>query len=154
MGLAIGKEGVNVNEVRRMDGIVSVEFEDHSSMFRVRAEVSRLVWASTRAWCHEGVCFTFFLRHKRRWPEQENDCSTQRTQSSSQETLQVGSVDNVSLFVMFHLYTHLSLLTTGKVIGKRGDIIQVILEKSKVNNVRVVGDEEAKQRNLDVTTQV
>jgi len=42
----------------------------------------------------------------------------------------------------------------GKVIGKRGDIIQVILEKSKVNNVRVVGDEEAKQRNLDVSLQV
>ena len=56
-----------------------------------------------------------------------------------------------------HTHTHftpLSLLTTGKVIGKRGDIIQVILEKSKVNNVRVVGDEEAKQRNLDVSAQV
>ena len=39
-------------------------------------------------------------------------------------------------------------------IGKRGDIIQVILEKSKVNNVRVVGDEEAKQRNLDISAQV
>lgn len=40
VGLAIGKEGSNVNDVRRMDGIVSVEFEDYSSMFRVRAEVS------------------------------------------------------------------------------------------------------------------
>ena len=96
VGLAIGKEGVNVDEVRRMDGIVSVEFEDHSSMFRVRAEVSRLVWVGTRAWCHEGVCFTFFLRHKRRWPEQESDCSTQKTQSSSQETLQVGAGDIMS----------------------------------------------------------
>ena len=30
----------------------------------------------------------------------------------------------------------------------------MILEKSKVNNVRVVGDEEAKQRNLDISAQV
>ena len=51
MGLAIGKEGINVNEVRRMDGIVSVEFEDHSSMFRVRAEVSWLVLG----WCYSSL---------------------------------------------------------------------------------------------------
>jgi len=106
VGLAIGKEGSNVNDVRRMDGIVSVEFEDYSSMFRVRAE-------------------------------------TQEALAKAKERLE---------------YTRDTVLIprnlAGKVIGKRGDIIQVILEKSKVNNVRVVGDEEAKQRNLDVSLQV
>lgn len=56
--------------------------------------------------------------------------------------------------VTFTSSTHTHTHTSGKVIGKRGDIIQVILEKSKVNNVRVVGDEEAKQRNLDISAQV
>ena len=39
VGLAIGKDGGNVNEVRRMDGIINVEFDDNTSMFRVRAKV-------------------------------------------------------------------------------------------------------------------
>ena len=39
-------------------------------------------------------------------------------------------------------------------IGKKGNIIQEILEKSRVHNVKVVGDEEARGRNLDVETQV
>ena len=39
VGLAIGRDGANVNEVRRMDGIMSVEFDDYSSMFCVKAEV-------------------------------------------------------------------------------------------------------------------
>ena len=50
VGLAIGRDGNNVNEVRRMEGIAMVEFDDYSSMFRVRAEVrfclqSSLNWA-------------------------------------------------------------------------------------------------------------
>ena len=40
VGLAIGREGSNVNEVRKLEGIVSVEFDDYSQMFKVRAKVS------------------------------------------------------------------------------------------------------------------
>lgn len=40
VGLAIGREGHNVNEVRKLDGILSVEYEDYTQMFRVRAKVS------------------------------------------------------------------------------------------------------------------
>ena len=50
MGLAIGREGHNVNEVRKLDGILSVEFEDYNQMFRVRAKVSEIV-------CVNGNCF-------------------------------------------------------------------------------------------------
>ncbi len=39
-------------------------------------------------------------------------------------------------------------------IGKNGNVIQEILEKSKVHNVRIVGDEEAKDRGVDVAGQV
>ena len=39
VGLAIGREGANVNEARRFDGIISIEFEDYSSMFSVKGEV-------------------------------------------------------------------------------------------------------------------
>ena len=39
VGLAIGRDGNNVNEVRRMDGIISVEYDDYSTMFSVKGEV-------------------------------------------------------------------------------------------------------------------
>lgn len=37
----------------------------------------------------------------------------------------------------------------GKVIGRHGNVITDILEKSRVNNVKVVGDEEARKRGID-----
>ena len=40
VGLAIGRDGNNVNEVRRMDDIISVEYDDYSTMFIVKGEVS------------------------------------------------------------------------------------------------------------------
>ena len=39
VGMAIGREGANVNEARRIRGVSSVEFDDYSSMFSVKGEV-------------------------------------------------------------------------------------------------------------------
>ena len=40
VGMAIGRDGANVNEARKINGVTSVEFDDYSSMFSVRGEVS------------------------------------------------------------------------------------------------------------------
>lgn len=39
-------------------------------------------------------------------------------------------------------------------IGKKGNVIQEILEKSRVHNVKVVGDDEAKEREIDIQMHV
>lgn len=43
VGLAIGRDGTNVNEARRFDGVVSIEFDDYSSMFSIKGRVSLFV---------------------------------------------------------------------------------------------------------------
>jgi len=40
VGLAIGKDGNNVNEARKVPGVQSIEFDDNSSHFIVQGEVS------------------------------------------------------------------------------------------------------------------
>lgn len=40
VGMAIGRDGANMNEARRISGVSSVEFDDYSSMFSVKGDVS------------------------------------------------------------------------------------------------------------------
>ena len=40
VGLAIGRDGNNVNEARRLDGVLSIEYDDYSHKFIVKGEVS------------------------------------------------------------------------------------------------------------------
>jgi len=42
----------------------------------------------------------------------------------------------------------------GKVIGKKGNTIQGIMEKSRVLNVKIMGDDEAKKKNVDTKDKV
>ena len=40
VGLAIGRDGNNVNEARRLTGVLSIEYDDYSHRFIVKGEVS------------------------------------------------------------------------------------------------------------------
>ena len=43
----MGKQGWNVNQAREIPGVVSIEFDDYSSMFTIRAEVSTCICIRT-----------------------------------------------------------------------------------------------------------
>ena len=40
VGLAIGRDGNNVNEARRLTGVLSIEYDDYRHWFIVKGEVS------------------------------------------------------------------------------------------------------------------
>ena len=40
VGLAIGRNGNNLIEARRMDGVISIEYDDYSQLFIVKGQVS------------------------------------------------------------------------------------------------------------------
>ena len=39
IGYAMGKQGWNVNQARKIDGVISIEFDDYRCMFIVKSEV-------------------------------------------------------------------------------------------------------------------
>ena len=43
----MGKQGWNVNQAREIPGVCSIEFDDNSSMFTIRAEVSVCICTHT-----------------------------------------------------------------------------------------------------------
>lgn len=40
VGLAMGKQGRNVNQARQLEGIIGIDFDDYHHMFVIKAEVS------------------------------------------------------------------------------------------------------------------
>ena len=47
----MGKQRWNVNQAREIPGVVSIEFDDYSSMFTIRAEVSICTCTRTCTLC-------------------------------------------------------------------------------------------------------
>ena len=48
VGLAIGKDGNNVNQARKLEGITLVEFDDFNSMFIIKGDVRVCVCVCTK----------------------------------------------------------------------------------------------------------
>jgi len=56
--------------------------------------------------------------------------------------------------VLHVLYMMIVPYLLGKVIGKKGNTIQGIMEKSRVLNVKIMGDDEARKKNIDTKDKV
>ena len=82
VGLAIGREGSNVNEARRIQGIISIEYNDDDSMFEIKGEVG----------IHYDTCGCSMIPHRPRKlsARLEVNSSIPRTPCSSLGGWQVG----------------------------------------------------------------
>lgn len=115
----MGKQGWNVNQARQLPGIISVDFDDYNSTFTIKAEVSTPVSSLLYP------AFFFFLF---------------KTKEAAYEAR--------TMIEFTREIIHIPRDLAGKVIGRGGNVIQQVLEKSRLNNIKVIGDDEAQDRNI------
>jgi len=116
MGLAIGAHGSNIQQARRIEGVINIEILEDTSTFKVSGESQEAVKKA---------------RMILEYSEESNQVSESLAFSLS-----------AFFYASFICFCKIPRSFVGKVIGKNGRFIQEIVDKSGVVRVKIEGDNE------------
>ena len=177
-GLVIGIKGQNLQMTRKIEGVVHIILDDDHSKVRVVAEVCGRGPGLPCMVCCEVTVLCFLqtaqaaakARDMLEYGSEEVRIPRDLAGIGGWSCGWVGS-DMAFCFTLcggvgwgvyglcvhvVHTCVYVSVWCNdaAKVIGKKGQVIQDIMEKSGVVNVKILGDEEARDRQVDTTSEV